>query len=614
MAKSTYQPLGPLLSGDGSRAFLGLEIKPDATPRPVVLVWVPDETAKDAQLAAKVARETERASALAHPNVLKVHGLVALDEGLARVVEFADGEPLRKILDAAKKLPPRLAALVAADAAMGVHYAHVAGQQEGAPYLHGDIRPETLMVSFSGVCKVAGYGALGVAPKEPGGRRFPGRRWHCAPEQIVGGREAVNRQTDVYLLGLVLYESLSGRIPFEGEASFDDAVLNRPFPALLPEDVPAPLIRVVEQATAKKAYHRYPTARALRDAIERAVGVLPAHEEMAIFLRRFFPEDAPARTARRREIETGISELSRRVEPIVSQLPEKASEPARATVSNARSLRVFGAVLLLAAVVFGVWYAGEGNHPAPEIGGGTAAKGKPAQVPAISAPATSKEAPPASAQVLDSTPSACTDQQTQAPKVVPPELEANAAEPAPAATANSAGIEPSVAKEPAATIEVVAAKASSAPAEVAAAKASSVRNNATAASLNLTVDPPVEVRIDGRVVGRSPVSVVVLPGTHSLQLIDASRGINVSRSIRLAAAHRSTQRLVIGKGTVEVSAPDGALIFIDGRPVGTAPLGDLAVYEGKHRILAKLGGAKWQQTFSVGANERMTFKIETVEQ
>src|SRR5215510_2544090 len=347
MEKVTYQPLGPLLSSDGSRAFLGLQIGIGALPRPVVLVWVSEEVAKDPQLAEKVGRETQRASALAHPNVLKVHGLVPLDEGLARVVEFADGEPLRRILDVAKRLPPRLAALVVADAAMGVHYAHVAGQEEGAPFLHGDIRPETLLVSFSGVCKVAGYGALGVAPREPGGRRVPGRRLHCAPEQVVGGREALNRQTDVYLLGLVLYECLTGQIPFKDDPRFDDAVVNRPFPTLLPEDVPPSLIRVVEQATAKRAYDRFPTARALRDAIERALGVLPAHEELAIFLRRFFPEDSPARVARRREIESGIAELSRRDERIASDAPTPPAAPQIPSLPKAPFIRRQTGLLLL---------------------------------------------------------------------------------------------------------------------------------------------------------------------------------------------------------------------------------------------------------------------------
>jgi len=130
----------------------------------------------------------------------------------------------------------------------------------------------------------------------------------------------------------------------------------------------------------------------------------------------------------------------------------------------------------------------------------------------------------------------------------------------------------------------------------------------------LTVEPPVEIAIDGRKVGRSPVNLPLSPGKHAIQFTDAGRGINVSRSIHVADKGKTSQRLVIGKGTVEVSAPDGATIFIDGKPVGKAPVPEIPVFEGKHQILATLGSAKWKQGFSVNPNERMSFKIETIEQ
>src|SRR5262249_34341609 len=147
----------------------------------------------------------------------------------------------------------------------------------------------------------------------------------------------------------------------------NDAVVNRPFPTLLPEDVPPSLIRVVEQATAKRAYDRFPTARALRDAIERALGVLPAHEELAIFLRRFFPEDSPARGARRHEIDAGLAELSRReAENIASRAPTPPEVPQFVPSPKARLFRPqTGFLLLLTLVLLAVWYAIRGEDWAP---------------------------------------------------------------------------------------------------------------------------------------------------------------------------------------------------------------------------------------------------------
>src|SRR5688500_6305472 len=97
-----YQALGPLMAGEGSRAFLGLEIGIAGVARPVVLVWAPDDVQVDS-----LRRETEHAAVLDHPNIIRVHGLVTLDEGVARVVEFANGESLRRTLEKAGKLPPK---------------------------------------------------------------------------------------------------------------------------------------------------------------------------------------------------------------------------------------------------------------------------------------------------------------------------------------------------------------------------------------------------------------------------------------------------------------------------------------------------------------------------
>jgi serine/threonine-protein kinase len=60
-----------------------------------------------------------------------------------------------------------------------------------------------------------------------------------------------------------------------------------------------------------------------------------------------------------------------------------------------------------------------------------------------------------------------------------------------------------------------------------------------------------------------------------------------------------------------ITAPKGATVYIDGKPVGTAPLKEISVFEGSHQISATVGGVKWQQSFKVEANQRMSFNIET---
>lgn len=312
MSSVRYLSLAPLHSGQGSRAFLGLVLEDGAPPRPVVLIWAPQEIAQNPELTAKLSRETARALVFEHPHILRVYALAAQDGGLARVTEFADGEPLRRVLEACPRLPPPLAALIAADAATGLHYAHMAGNDDGSPLVHGDIRPETLMVSFGGMTKVTGYGALGVAPRESHGRRVPNRRRYSAPEQLLGGREASNIQTDVLLLGLVLYECLTGKIPFQDTPAPDAAALNDELPPL-PDEVPRALDAVVRKATAKLAAERYPTAQAFHDAVVAALGELPPRPAFAEHLARLFPPDSEARKTRREVIEDGLTEALQRL-------------------------------------------------------------------------------------------------------------------------------------------------------------------------------------------------------------------------------------------------------------------------------------------------------------
>ena len=129
--------------------------------------------------------------------------------------------------------------------------------------------------------------------------------------------------------------------------------------------------------------------------------------------------------------------------------------------------------------------------------------------------------------------------------------------------------------------------------------------------LELSVTPPVDVSIDGRRVGRSPLTVNLSPGKHKLTLVDASKGINLTRSVTVGRTGKVRQDITIGQGSVSVTAPAGAIIFMDGRQVGAAPVPDFPVYEGSHRIMVTLGKAKWQQPFSLAGGETMTFNVET---
>jgi hypothetical protein len=130
-------------------------------------------------------------------------------------------------------------------------------------------------------------------------------------------------------------------------------------------------------------------------------------------------------------------------------------------------------------------------------------------------------------------------------------------------------------------------------------------------TLEVVVDPPVTVAIDGRVVGRSPLKTEVPTGTHKVTLTDPAQGLSLVRTVNVKPGANKLA-LKLGRGQVTVSAPAGAEVRIDGRVIGQAPLpGPVPVVEGSHRIQVNVNGARWQQAFTLGDNETMNFEVET---
>ncbi|QRK05569.1 protein kinase [Archangium violaceum] len=691
MSQVRYHPLGPLLAGEGSRAFLGLALEASAPPRPVVLVWALPEVTRDTELCAQLERETRRASALEHPNILRVHGMVNLEAGLARVTEFADGESLRRVLEVRPRIPPAFAALIVSDVAMGVHYAHLAGNDDGTPLVHGDLRPETVMVSFSGVCKVTGYGALNVAPRERNGRRVRNRRNYTAPEQLMGGREAITARTDVFLLGLLLHECLSGRMPFQDSPDADQAVIHRQLPPL-PADIPRPLVEVVRRATAKLANERYATALEFREAVVAAVEGLPSAETFSEFLAQLFPADRDARATRRQMLEIGLVDMARRASltgmPAVQPAPVAAPPPPPTSQRPSGSVRPLTPLAAiddaeLDEAFHDVSFEEEdadavdsvleitGRHARPGVARPLPPREEPRAQPLNEEPRTpplAQESRPPSARGTSPEEPAEVEDEPRSPKRrsrVPLLIGALATAAAaggfflwterqqarekPAAP-KVASVTPAPPKTPPAEVpapekaeglalaapEVAEGTGSETPAVVVASGASpstpggtvvpasgtapatpptsastetpeapSIPQAPVTTRLQLFVMPPVEVSLDGKRLGRTPLAVPLAPGPYTLELTNPTKGVRTTRAITVLDKGTTKQRILLRKGTVQVRAPAGSRIFLNGRKAGPK----LSIYEGEHRLVVTSGKDRWEKSFRLEPRQKVTFDV-----
>lgn len=328
-----FSVLGPLKSGAETRAFLGCEVV-DGAPlpdRPVVIVWLPDDIVSDPKRVARLQRETSFVTQLKHPNIIQVHGLECFEEGWARVVDFVDGEPLSQVAERAREefrpIDPRLAARIAVDVCEAVHYAHEEGQSRfaGRPVVHGGIRPDTLMVTFSGLTKVTGYGASVLAPTQHG-TPIREKLVYFAPEQIIGGKATASPATDIYAIGAVLYELLAGKPPYADDEDPERAVLTGAPPIIDAPGLEGRLGNVAATALAKRGSDRFESVEVMRDAIIAALEgedqTLPSHTEFADVVNALIPADGPERSSRRELLEAAKDPDAVTMLSHSSELPE----------------------------------------------------------------------------------------------------------------------------------------------------------------------------------------------------------------------------------------------------------------------------------------------------
>ncbi len=220
---------------------------------PVALKFLPDTLALDSQALTRFHAEVRIARQVSHPNVCRVFDIGDVDGLQFLTMEFIDGEDLASLLRRIKRLPPDKAVEVARQLCAGLAAAHDAG------VIHRDLKPANVMIDERGRTRITDFGVAAVARDVRGGDAIAGTPSYMAPEQLKG-RDASIR-SDVYSLGLVLYEIFTGRRAIDAK-TLAEAVLHHSTesPITTPSSWVPDLDPVVERAILR-CLERDPDAR-----------------------------------------------------------------------------------------------------------------------------------------------------------------------------------------------------------------------------------------------------------------------------------------------------------------------------------------------------------------
>ena len=253
--------------GQGGMGVVYLARQP-LLDRPVVLKALRRNLTEDATLEERFRREAQAAASVHHHNVVGVYDCFTWRGERFIALEYVEGFNLSEVLVLARRLPARIAGLIACELVRGLEEIH------NCRIVHRDLKPSNVLIGKDGEVKIADFGialdAAGTALTQTG--HTMGTPAYMSPEQQLG--ERADERSDLFSFGVVLYEMLTGELPFGGAEADDEALLRRiqagrhTRPRRRAPETPLWLSRLVRRCLRSRAKQRPPSAAALRRQLE----------------------------------------------------------------------------------------------------------------------------------------------------------------------------------------------------------------------------------------------------------------------------------------------------------------------------------------------------------
>lgn len=293
-----YERVAELAQGGMAVLELARTVGAHGFEKYVAVKRISPKWADDPEFISMFLDEARLAAVLDHPNVVRVHDLGHDTRGPFFVMDYIHGEDLVAVRSAVGgPIPLEHALAIGFAAATGLHHAHTRRDFEGnaLKLVHRDVSPSNVLVTYDGGVKLVDFG-IAKATRKDGTRPSirKGKVGYMSPEQCKGS--PMDGRTDVFSLGIVLWELLAGARLFGGgdnEFAAMNRIVNHDAPSLREanDTIPPAVADVVHRALARKREDRFEDARAMAQALERAAesaGLRPSAEGLAGFIRDVF--------------------------------------------------------------------------------------------------------------------------------------------------------------------------------------------------------------------------------------------------------------------------------------------------------------------------------------
>ncbi|MEK7705934.1 MAG: serine/threonine-protein kinase [Myxococcota bacterium] len=570
-----YRLLRKLAAGGMAEVHLASYAGPEGFEKHVAIKRLLPELVEEEGFVEMFLDEARLAARFNHPNIVQIFDLGEVAGSYFVAMEYVQGASLARLLRECERrsehVPVAIAAKIVSETCSGLEYAHTFTLPDGAALslVHRDVSSHNVLLSDDGSVKLLDFGIAKATTNQHRTRTtsLKGKLAYMSPEQIQQNAR-LDRRSDLFSLGIVLFELLTGRRPFVSNTDVGvlTAVVNEPTPdprSLVP-DLPESMSAIVFRALQKDRSRRYQSAREMQTDLQRFLleqGAVVDSYVLADFVRQLVPPPKPeAAPSSPLTNDTVVGELP--ADDGMQGAPSHAAEDQPAPTvrvqrppaqSLRRALALAGALLLV-----GIGATATLIARGPE----STTSSVPVHVPV----------------------------QVQVPQ---PPIAVSAAAPAqqlPAATSNDTSPTPPKSQANART-----------PAE-------------GVGWLDVITNPWTEVEVNGRSRGTTPLGkpLALVPGVYKLRLVNPQADLSYTTDVRIRAGRNEKIHKSFATGTLTVLATPFGDVFVDGKHRGLTPLDEpVVLYEGTHtvRVFCEATGKSETRTVRIKPGRTVELKV-----